>query len=135
TAGKGLAKVTVLCLKSSGFFTSEDDDRAMRNGMSDGIVVVGGGLAGQRCIETLRRNGYAGPIRLVCGELHLPYDRPPLSKEMLSGASSHPGSGFRPARWYEQQQIDVLLGVRATELDPVGRRITLSDRGVLSYSS
>lgn len=106
----------------------------MRNARSDGIVIIGGGLAGQRCIETLRRNGYAGPIRLVCGEPHLPYDRPPLSKELLAGTSSHPGSGYRPGRWYEEQEIDVLLGVSATELDPVRRRIGLSDRGVLSYS-
>jgi NADPH-dependent 2,4-dienoyl-CoA reductase/sulfur reductase-like enzyme len=126
--------VTVSCRKSSDFFTSAADDPAMRNGTSDGIVIVGGGLAGQRCVETLRRSGYAGAIRLVCGESHLPYDRPPLSKELLAGTSSHPGPGYRPARWYEQQDIDALLGVSATKLDPVRRRITLSDRGVLSYS-
>ncbi|HWW91073.1 MAG TPA: FAD-dependent oxidoreductase [Solirubrobacteraceae bacterium] len=48
-----------------------------------GVVIVGGGLAGQRCAETLRRCGYEGSIVMVCGEPHLPYDRPPLSKELL----------------------------------------------------
>ena len=105
----------------------------MRNGNSDGIVIVGGGLAGQRCIETLRRNGYAGRIRLVCGEPHLPYDRPPLSKGMLASTGSHPGLGYRPPHWYEHQQIDVLLGISAVGLDPSRRRITLSDGGVLTY--
>jgi 3-phenylpropionate/trans-cinnamate dioxygenase ferredoxin reductase subunit len=106
----------------------------MRNTANDGIVIIGGGLAGQRGVETLRRAGYAGPIRLVCGEPHLPYDRPPLSKELLAGTSSHPGPGYRPARWYEHHDIDVLLGVSATQLDPVRGRISLSDGGVLSYS-
>ena len=54
-------------------------------GMSDGIVIAGGGLAAQRCTETLRAQGYDGPIRIVCGEPHPPYDRPPLSKELLTG--------------------------------------------------
>ncbi len=106
----------------------------MRNGKNAGIVIIGGGLAGQRCLETLRRHGYAGPIRLVCGEPHLPYDRPPLSKGLLACTSSHSGPGFRPSRWYEQHDIDVLLGLSATELDPGRRRVTLSDGGVLSYS-
>jgi NADPH-dependent 2,4-dienoyl-CoA reductase/sulfur reductase-like enzyme len=106
----------------------------MRNTRSDGIVVIGGGLAGQRCVETLRRSGYTGPIRLVCGEPHLPYDRPPLSKKLLAGSCPQGATGYRPARWYEERNIDVLLGVSACELDPVRQRIRLSDRGVLSYS-
>ena len=46
--------------------------------MTDGIVIAGGGLAAQRCCETLRAKGYDGPVRIVCGEPHPPYDRPPL---------------------------------------------------------
>ena len=48
--------------------------------MNDGIVITGGGLAAQRASETLRFQGYAGSLRMVCAEPHLPYDRPPLSK-------------------------------------------------------
>ena len=51
-----------------------------------GILIVGGGLAAQRCAETLRRRGYEGPVRIVCAEPDPPYDRPPLSKELLAGA-------------------------------------------------
>jgi NADPH-dependent 2,4-dienoyl-CoA reductase/sulfur reductase-like enzyme len=44
-----------------------------------GVLIVGGGLAGQRCAETLRRRGYEGPVRIDCAEAERPYDRPPLS--------------------------------------------------------
>src|SRR5215472_13837314 len=49
------------------------------------IVVVGASLAGLRSVEALRRLGYAGRMTLVGAEPHLPYDRPPLSKEVLAG--------------------------------------------------
>ena len=63
----------------------------------DGIVIAGGGLAGQRCAETLRRGGYPRPIRVVCAEPQPPYDRPPLSKELLTdpGLDADWGSGRR----------------------------------------
>ena len=55
--------------------------------MSDrGVVIVGGGLAAHRCARTLRKEGYEAPIRIVCGENEIPYDRPPLSKAHLSGS-------------------------------------------------
>ncbi len=54
-------------------------------GSGGDVVVVGGGLAGQRCAEALRRAGWEGRVRLVCEEPHAPYDRPPLSKDVLTG--------------------------------------------------
>ena len=54
--------------------------------MSATVLIAGGGLAAQRCAETLRRSGHGGPIRMMCAELHRPYDRPPLSKQLLHGA-------------------------------------------------
>jgi 3-phenylpropionate/trans-cinnamate dioxygenase ferredoxin reductase subunit len=54
----------------------------------NGIVIVGGGLAAQRCAETLRRRGYEGAVRVVCAEPEPPYDRPPLSKELLAGEAA-----------------------------------------------
>src|SRR5438046_357904 len=68
--------------------------------MSAGIVIAGGGLAGQRCAETLRRAGYEGRIRMLCGEPRAPYDRPPLSKAVLADAEADHGLRLRPPSWY-----------------------------------
>jgi NADPH-dependent 2,4-dienoyl-CoA reductase/sulfur reductase-like enzyme len=106
----------------------------------NGIVIVGGGLAGQRCAESLRRNGYDGCIRIVCAERHRPYDRPPLSKQALAG--SHPVSSgrgpedalaFRSSEWYRREAVDLLLGVRAVGLRPAERRVLLSSGGSVPY--
>lgn len=104
-----------------------------RHGRDDGIVIAGGGRAGQRCAECLRREGYAGPIRIVCSETHRPYDRPPLSKDLLAGTRTEATLSYRPADWYRAHTIDLLLGIRATGLRPQERRLVLSDGGVLRY--
>jgi 3-phenylpropionate/trans-cinnamate dioxygenase ferredoxin reductase component len=95
--------------------------------VSAGVVIAGGGLAGQRCAETLRRNGYDGPVRMICAEPHRPYDRPPLSKELLLGGEADGLPALRPAEWYTRHDVELLLGVRATRLDPHTRTLTLSD--------
>ena len=70
-----------------------------RGGMmsKEGVVIVGGGLAAQRCAESLRRRGYEAPVRIVCAEPEPPYDRPPLSKAVLAGEAGR-GVGRLPAR-------------------------------------
>jgi 3-phenylpropionate/trans-cinnamate dioxygenase ferredoxin reductase subunit len=107
------------------------------NGQANGrdpIVIVGGGLAGQRCAETLRRSGYAGLVRMVCAEERPPYDRPPLSKQLLVGATTDQSLAYRPAAWYQQHDIDLMLGVRATALRPAERRLSLSTGATLRYA-
>jgi NADPH-dependent 2,4-dienoyl-CoA reductase/sulfur reductase-like enzyme len=101
--------------------------------MSDGVVIAGGGLAAQRAAETLRRLGYAGPIRMVCGESHLPYDRPPLSKGVLTGELTGESLGFRCDAWYEDNAVDLLIDVRTTDLSTEERRVGLSDGTTLRY--
>jgi NADPH-dependent 2,4-dienoyl-CoA reductase/sulfur reductase-like enzyme len=101
---------------------------------SNGIVIVGGGLAAQRCAEALRRHRYDGRIRMVCAESHRPYDRPPLSKELLAGSGDQESVAFREADWYEQQSVELLLGTRAVTLDAAGRRVVLSDGTSLRYA-
>jgi 3-phenylpropionate/trans-cinnamate dioxygenase ferredoxin reductase subunit len=98
--------------------------------MKHGIVIVGGGLAGQRCAETLRRAGYDGRVRIVCAEPHRPYDRPPLSKEALATEVS---VAFRPAGWYDDNDVELRLGVRATRLYPRRHEVRLSDDSTLPY--
>src|SRR6202035_1889912 len=82
---------------------------------------------------TLRRAGYDGPIRMVCAERHAPYDRPPLSKELLASSSEQPAPSFRAPKWYTEQSIDLLLGVSATCLDLAQKRVDLSDGTSLPF--
>jgi NADPH-dependent 2,4-dienoyl-CoA reductase/sulfur reductase-like enzyme len=98
-----------------------------------GVLIVGGGLAAQRCAETLRRRGYEGPVRMVCAEPDPPYDRPPLSKEVLAGKMEPGEVAYRPAWWYEEQRVELLLGVRAIGLDPVSRTLALEGGELLRY--
>ena len=100
---------------------------------NNGIVIVGGGLAAQRCAETLRRRGYEAPVRMVCAEPEPPYDRPPLSKEMLAGETAAEALAYRPAWWYEEKRVELLLGVRAEGLDPGARRLRLDSGAELPY--
>jgi NADPH-dependent 2,4-dienoyl-CoA reductase/sulfur reductase-like enzyme len=101
--------------------------------MTDGIVIAGGGLAGQRAAETLRREGYAGGLRMVCAEPHPPYDRPPLSKELLSAGRCPDSLRFRADSWYAENVVDLLLGVRAAVLWPDEQVLHLSDGSTLRY--
>jgi 3-phenylpropionate/trans-cinnamate dioxygenase ferredoxin reductase component len=90
------------------------------------VLIVGGGLAAQRAAETLRARDHRGPIRVVCGEPVAPYDRPPLSKELRA-------EPFRPVGWYEEQDVELLLGRRAAALDVRARRVWLEDGAELAY--
>ncbi|HEX6460756.1 MAG TPA: FAD-dependent oxidoreductase [Thermoleophilaceae bacterium] len=98
---------------------------------SNGVVIAGGGLAGQRCAERLRRRGYDAPIRMVCAEPQLPYDRPPLSKELLAGAERE--LSFRDPDWYEDNAVELLLGERAAALDADDRTLVLESGERLRY--
>ena len=98
-----------------------------------GVLIVGGGLAAQRCAETLRRRGYEGPVRMVCAEPDPPYDRPPLSKELLAGTVEEESVAYRPAWWYEEKQVELLLGARAETLDPGARTVALDSGAELRY--
>ncbi len=100
----------------------------------DGILIVGGGLGGQRCAETLRARGYERPIRIVCAEPLPPYDRPPLSKGLLAGEAPDHSVGLRPACWYEENRVELLLGRTAIRLDPATHEVTLDDDEALRYS-
>jgi NADPH-dependent 2,4-dienoyl-CoA reductase/sulfur reductase-like enzyme len=99
----------------------------------EGVVIVGGGLAAQRCAETLRRRGYEGRVRMVCAEPSPPYDRPPLSKAVLAGEAGEDELAYRPAWWYDEKGVELLLGTRATGLDPAARRLRLDSGDALPY--
>ncbi len=98
------------------------------------IVVIGAGQAGGRAIEALRGNGYTGAITLIGAEMHLPYERPPLSKDMLLDPASTRIDWVRPAAWYAEHNILLRLGVAAVAIDRAGRRVVLSDGAAVEYA-
>jgi NADPH-dependent 2,4-dienoyl-CoA reductase/sulfur reductase-like enzyme len=94
-------------------------------------VIVGGGLAAARTAEQLRRSEYSGRITIVSDEVHLPYDRPPLSKEVLRKEADD--VALKPREWYDEQDIILRLGSAATGLDTAARKLTLADGTELGY--
>lgn len=101
---------------------------------NNGVVIVGGGLAAARMAEQLRKSEYPGAVTIVSDEEHLPYDRPPLSKDVLHDA----GKGIedvllKPAEFYAEQDITLRLGKPAQSLDTAARTLTLTDDTVLDY--
>ena len=98
---------------------------------SGGIVIVGGGLAASRTAEQLRRAEYSGPITIISDEEHLPYDRPPLSKEVLRAETDD--VLLKPAEFYDEKNITLMLGSGATALDTAAQTVTLANGETVSY--
>jgi len=95
-------------------------------------VVVGAGHAGGRAVEAMRGAGFTGKIILIGEEPHLPYERPPLSKELLQGRpEAH--TPVRDDAFYAENDIDCRLGQRATALDTDAKSIVLDDGSNVSY--
>ncbi|TMR98919.1 NAD(P)/FAD-dependent oxidoreductase [Nonomuraea basaltis] len=97
------------------------------------IVVVGASAAGLAAAETLRREGFEGPVTLVGDEPHAPYDRPPLSKQLLASQWEPDRLTLRSPDTLSALDLDLRLGVRATGLDLNARTVRLSDSGDVSY--
>jgi 3-phenylpropionate/trans-cinnamate dioxygenase ferredoxin reductase subunit len=97
------------------------------------ILILGGGQAGAQAVDSLRREGFAGRLVLIGDEPHLPYQRPPLSKQYLSGEMTDDRLPFRHQAFYDQHRAELMLGRRATRIDLGGRRVTLSDGEDLAY--
>lgn len=94
------------------------------------VTVVGAGLAGLRTVERLRYRGYAGLIVLLGAERHLPYDRPPLSKQVLRGEQDD--AWLRPENEYADLDVEVRLGHRVRALD-TARHVVHADDADVSY--
>jgi 3-phenylpropionate/trans-cinnamate dioxygenase ferredoxin reductase subunit len=101
--------------------------------MSDTYVIVGGGLAGAKAAETLRAEGFDGRVVLIGDETERPYERPPLSKGYLLGNDPRDSAFVHEASWYSANNVDLLLGVRATDLNLHKRQVTLDGFEPLRY--
>ncbi|MCH6163845.1 NAD(P)/FAD-dependent oxidoreductase [Streptomyces marispadix] len=97
------------------------------------VVVVGASLAGVRATESLRAEGFDGDIVLVGAERHLPYDRPPLSKQYLTGDWSADRLPLRPRSHYDDLGVDLRLGTAAAGADLQAGRLDLADGGEVAF--
>ncbi len=100
--------------------------------MTRPVVIAGASLAGLRAAQALRNSGHEGPVVVVGDEEHLPYTRPPLSKEVLAGAQEAEQTALPSDRIPD---IEWRLGVTATGLDPAARELILGDGERLAYEA
>ena len=98
------------------------------------MVIVGGGLAASRTAEQLRRAEHTGEVVIVSDEVHLPYDRPPLSKDALH-RDDHDFAAvtLKPREFYDENNITLMLGSAAASVDSAAKTVTLSDGSVVEY--
>ena len=97
------------------------------------VVVVGGGLGGLRTVEALRREGFDGRLTLVGEEQDAPYDRPPLSKEVLTGKRAPATLYLTSVERLAELDVDLSLGCRASGLDLTHRHVMLADGSALAF--
>ena len=101
--------------------------------MSMTHIIVGAGQAGGWAAIAMRQAGFAGRILLIGEESWRPYERPPLSKAVLTDAQEPPVAYFHTAERYAEQGIELLLSTSVTELDPTAHLVRLSDGRTLPY--
>ena len=100
---------------------------------SQTFVIVGGGLAGAKAVEALRDSDFDGQIILLAEEEHLPYERPPLSKEYLAGKKTLSEFTVQNSDWYRDHDVDLRLTTRVSTLDPAAHTVALPDGATVHY--
>jgi apoptosis-inducing factor 3 len=97
------------------------------------VLLIGGGVASVRCARTLRREGFAGSIVLAGEEELAPYNRPPLSKELLRDDAPDELVAAEAESWYARRRVELRRGVTVASLDPDARRATLADGSTIGF--
>lgn len=101
--------------------------------MTAGMLIVGAGECGARSALTLRERGYDGPVTLVGDEPHLPYERPPLSKDAMVSEAEPTPKLVGDREHFASRRIECVTGTRAVSIDRAARRVTLADGRTLPY--
>src|SRR5919106_6327258 len=97
-------------------------------------LILGASLAGAKAAQTLRKDGFDGPLVLLGDERERPYIRPPLSKEYLMGQTGRDKIYVHPETWYADHDVDLRLGTAATAIDPAAHEVTLADGERIGYA-
>lgn len=96
-------------------------------------LLIGGGLASSQCAKQLREHDPQGAITLVGEEPYVPYDRPPLSKELLRGEKSREEVFFDPEQYFHDHGIELILGVAVQRLDAAAKTATLANGEAIAF--
>lgn len=96
-------------------------------------IIVGASHAGATLALQLRKEGWEGSIQLIGAEPELPYHRPPLSKDFLAGNKTLDEIRLRPAKLYQDNAIDLLLGTAVAQIDTANKLVTLGDQSELGF--
>jgi len=99
------------------------------------VVIIGAGQAAAQACASLRLFGYEGAITMIGDEPALPYQRPPLSKAYMKGELAEERLYFKPAAWYEAQNIDPVLSLRATKIDRSAQVVEMEMGGSVGYDA
>ncbi len=97
------------------------------------FVIIGAGHAGGRAAQAMRAAGFEGRIVLIGEEPYEPYERPPLSKELLATDEGLEKARLHERAWYDEQKIELLTGNAAVMLDPASREVELADGACIAY--
>jgi 3-phenylpropionate/trans-cinnamate dioxygenase ferredoxin reductase subunit len=100
---------------------------------SAGVVVVGAGHGGFQLAASLRQHGYDGRVALIGDEPHLPYQRPPLSKDYLDGKIGLDLLLMRPATFFDEHRIELVTGTAVAAIDRPGKAVVIADGKRLDY--
>lgn len=97
------------------------------------VLIVGGGHGGAQAAIALRQFGYEGSVAIIGDEPELPYERPPLSKEYMSGDKAFDRIMIRPAQFWTDRNVEMILGSRVSKVDPQARVATCADGREIGY--
>src|SRR5215470_12901163 len=101
--------------------------------MSETIVIVGAGHAGGRAAQAMRAAGFAGCVILIGEETYPPYERPPLSKELIVTDAGLEKARLHDPAYYEQNRIELLLGAPVEAIDRAGKCVKLAGGNTVAY--
>ncbi len=98
-----------------------------------GMVIIGAGHAAGQAAASLRQEKYEGPITIIGDESHVPYQRPPLSKQYLSGEQGIERVYLRPEKFYDDKDVTLKLGVTATAINRDDKTVSLDNGETVAY--
>ena len=103
--------------------------------MVENVIIVGGGHGGAQAAIALRQNGFGGDVTIIGREAEIPYERPPLSKEYMAGEKSFERICIRPAAFWAEKNVELLLGRTVVSVDAQAKKVILDDGSSRAYGA